>query len=121
MASRSAFRWQEQSLVRGVKEFSPKLDRVIAGAVDYTGTEAVGQARANARWQDRTGNARNGLGVEYNHQPMVRHGFALYHSVPYGIWLEVRWSGKYAIIKETTQRAFKSLMGRVRSGMVGMR
>jgi hypothetical protein len=32
---------------------------------------------------------------------MVSHELILLHSMPYGIWLEVRWSGRYAIIGPT--------------------
>jgi hypothetical protein len=54
----------------------------------------------NAPWQDQTGNARNGLTA----RPYVEGdqvGIVLAHSVPYGIFLEARWSGRYAIIQPT--------------------
>lgn len=58
--------------------------------------------RNNASWTDQTGNARNGLftsvQVSKNQTAIV-----LYHSVPYGVWLEVRWDGKYAIINPSIQ------------------
>lgn len=51
----------------------------------------------NAPWTDRTGNARNGLAARpYEDGDSV--GIVLYHQVNYGIWLELRWDGKYAII-----------------------
>lgn len=51
-----------------------------------------------APWTDRTGNARNSLSA------VAKGGtdsitITLSGGVPYQIWLEVRWSGKYAIIK----------------------
>lgn len=68
-----------------------------------------GYARAHAPWTDRTGNARRNL-----------HGFAgvtegdcwcatIEHgpSIDYGVWLETRWNGKYAIIGPT-QEVFSS-------------
>lgn len=93
------------------------MDRAIHGAVEYSGAAALASAKSNARWTDRTGNARNGLGVEFSHVPMVKHGFALYHGVPYGVWLELKWSGRYGIIKETVQRAFPALMASIRGAM----
>ena len=33
--------------------------------------------------------------------PMVYHRLTVYHTMPYGLWLEVRWSGRYAIIGPT--------------------
>lgn len=59
-------------------------------------------ARQNAPWQDQTGNARNGLMAEAFKDDRG-HGIVLFHTMPYGIWLETRWSGKYQIIEPTVQ------------------
>lgn len=71
-------------------------NRMVATA-RYVAPQIQSDMRENAKWTDRTGNARNGLfatvQVSKNEVAIV-----LYHSVPYGIWLELRWSGKYAII-----------------------
>lgn len=87
---------------------SPNLKRllpVVDAAVDLTFEhfEAVAETRMrqNAPWTDRTGNARNGLMAKHDATPMVKHELTLYHSIPYGFWLEVRWSGRYAIIGPT--------------------
>lgn len=54
----------------------------------------------NAPWTDRTGNARNGLSARaFREGDSV--GIDLFHSVEYGIYLEARWSGRYAIIQPT--------------------
>lgn len=70
--------------------------RMVATA-KYVAPQIQSDMRTNAPWTDQTGNARNGLftsvQVTTNNVAIV-----LYHSVPYGIWLELRWSGKYAII-----------------------
>lgn len=122
MANRKApgFSWQDSAIQSNLKAFDPRVDAVVATAVQYHGTGAVGLAKTNARWTDRTGNARNGLGVSFNHVPGRLHGFALFHRVPYGIWLEVRWSGKYAIIEQTIRQVFPKLMNTIRS-QIGVR
>ena len=58
--------------------------------------------RENAPWNDQTGNARQGLftSVQTSKNLVV---IVLYHSVPYGIYLETRWSGKYAIINPSIE------------------
>lgn len=70
--------------------------RMVATA-RHVAPQIQSDMRENAKWNDVTGNARNGLfasvKVSTNKVDIV-----LYHSVPYGIWLELRWSGKYAII-----------------------
>jgi len=64
--------------------------------------EVANYAKVNAPWTDRTGNARNGLMAQpYDEGDNV--GIVVYHSVSYGIWLEVRWAGKYAIIGPTIE------------------
>jgi hypothetical protein len=70
--------------------------RMVATA-RYVAPQIQSDMRSNAPWTDRTGNARNGLfAVTQTSTNAV--AIVLYHSVPYGIWLELRWSGKYAII-----------------------
>jgi hypothetical protein len=69
----------------------------MVATAHYVAPQIQSDMRSNAPWQDQTSNARNGLFakvvVATNAVSIV-----LYHSVPYGIWLELRWSGKYAII-----------------------
>lgn len=108
----SGFRWVDRSLQVNLKQFDTRMDEAIATVVRFNGADALGYAKTNARWTDRTGNARNGLGVEFNHTK-YSHGFAIYHRVPYGLWLEVRWSGKYAIIASTIQRQFPKVMSQI--------
>jgi hypothetical protein len=57
-------------------------------------------AKLNAPWKDRTSNARNGLAARSGRDSKT-HYIVLFHQVPYGIWLETRWSAKYAIIMPT--------------------
>jgi hypothetical protein len=70
--------------------------RMVATA-KYIAPQIQSDMRANAPWKDQTGNARNGLFTTVK-VATNRVDIVLYHSVPYGIWLELRWSGKYAII-----------------------
>ena len=59
-------------------------------------------AKANAPWTDRTGMAREGLTAE-----VTSSGneviLELYHTVDYGLWLEVIQNGEFAIIDPTLQ------------------
>jgi hypothetical protein len=64
--------------------------------------EMKSSAQANAPWDDRTGDARNGIDVSVEEHP-VRPRIILFHTVDYGKWLEIRWSGRYAIIMPTIE------------------
>lgn len=89
------------SLSPALKKLLPKVDAQVSAVFEYMESRAASMMRTNATWTDRTGNARNTLGAKHVATPMVRHQLILYHTMPYGIWLEVRWSGKYAVIGPT--------------------
>ncbi len=66
-------------------------------------------AKQNAPWRDRTGNARQSLHTFTRN--LAEEAVALYlaHGMDYGIWLEVRWSGKYAIIWPTLEAHLEAI------------
>lgn len=92
------------TLTPGLKSFPGNLKGRISTYMKAQAPRVQDSARRNAPWTDRTGNARNGLFAQYNGDLTGdRHVIRLYHTMPYGIWLEIRWSGKYAIIVPTIQ------------------
>jgi hypothetical protein len=86
------------TLIKGVAVFDDRLDRAVAGVVKQRSHISEEWMRTNAPWTDRTGNARSGLGSTTEHVPKVHHTVVLFGRVPYQIWLEVRFAGRYAII-----------------------
>jgi hypothetical protein len=74
--------------------------------------EMVEYMQSNATWTDRTGDARAGLqGAVHWQDPehftiLLGHGANIY----YGVWLEVRFGGRFAIVGPTV-RHFAPLMG----------
>lgn len=99
MARRGVFKFD--SLTPSLQRMLPAIDAGVDLAFDFMRDQAESYARTNAPWVDRTGNARNGLFAVHNKIPMVEHHLIVYHTMPYGLWLEVRWSGRYAIIGPT--------------------
>lgn len=87
-------------LLEGLDQFDDHALDSIEMVLGYWASRAVTQMRQNATWTDRTGNARNGLSADVE---AAGDGalLVLYHTVPYGIWLEIRWSGRYAIVGPT--------------------
>lgn len=89
-----------RELIDSLDEFDENAIKAIEFTLDYWATRAMSQMKSGARWSDRTTNARNGLMAKrFNSDDGA--SLVLWHSVPYGIWLEVRWSGRYAIIGPT--------------------
>ncbi len=89
--------------------FPIKLNTAVGAVMQYHEANVQDDARSNAPWTDRTSNARNGLFAKA-YQTGRTHGIVLYHTVPYGIWLEVRWGGKYRVIVPTIQRQGRAVM-----------
>jgi hypothetical protein len=84
--------------------------------------EILAYAQDNAPWADRTGMAREGLGVVIEEMDGAV-GLSLYHGVDYGYWLEVIQSGRFAIIMPTLElfapQIFEAAGGRVTGEMGG--
>jgi hypothetical protein len=103
--------WTSLSLLNSLDKgaFILALDR---GAAAYTAgfaSRVEAYAKENAPWEDRTGDARDGLTAK-GQQRLFEYRIILYHTVDYGIWLEVRWNGKYAIIVPTIIHMGNELM-----------
>lgn len=99
--AKNAIKWSG-TMTATLKQADSRNRRAIGAAAKYIATASEKHMRSNAPWTDRTGNARAGL-----HATVQGSGnttaVILYHSVPYGIWLETRWSGRYAIINPTIE------------------
>lgn len=94
----SDIRWEGNLNEQRIQQIGPSIKRAMVAAAGRTATQGEAWMRTNAKWTDRTGNARNGLrGTSRVSTNKVAVVFS--HSVPYGIWLEVRWDGRYAIIE----------------------
>lgn len=96
------FVWTSDTLTPGLIGFSLKLDTVLGALMEYEETKVQDHMRSSAPWTDRTGNARQGLFAKA-FKADGSHGIVCYHTMPYGIWLEVKSSGQYAVIVPTIQ------------------
>lgn len=106
--------WDRNPISANLRDLPAKIDRGIQAIMEFKATDVQNYARTNAPWTDRTSNARNGLfadtfgggpgrDVRGRFTSGRTRGIVLSHSVPYGIWLEVRFSGRYAIIMPTIE------------------
>lgn len=117
MALASGVQFEASQLAQGIRNYPKKTRDKISEIMEEVGKEMEAYAQANARWEDRTGEAREGLTAE------VTGGFeawsknqlelTLSYSVDYGIWLELRWGGRYAIIIPTVEKFGPELMRRM--------
>jgi hypothetical protein len=91
------------TLERGIAQFDIKLREEFHDILEPYIDEMVDYAKANAPWSDRTGDARAGLSASFEEGARDVWVLTLFHTVEYGVWLEIRWGGKYAIIMPTAE------------------
>lgn len=101
--------WGVDTLWDGMDNFSDRTKRALEKKVIEFTPKLAEYAKANAPWEDRTGDARSGLSSEalITDDSM---GISLFHTMDYGIWLEIRWGGLYAIILPTIEALGPELM-----------
>jgi hypothetical protein len=98
------------ALDHSLKNFDTRARTAIGAAMKYQAARSETWMRTNARWTDRTTNARNGLFATVLEEGTDVWLLVLSHSVSYGIWLEVANSGRYAIVRPAWLRANRELM-----------
>ena len=104
----SGIEWTGDLTTR-INQFGPRMKRAMVTAAKRIEPEAEAYMKSNATWTDRTGNARAGLKAETEVETN-RVTIYLFHTVPYGPYLELRWSGKYQIINPTIEVMAPQLM-----------
>jgi hypothetical protein len=109
--------WDDRAIVKTLNSITPKMDAFIYATCQYHASGAQTYARKNAKWTDRTSNARNGLfGKALRDRAGGRYGIVVFGTVNYQPWLEVRFSGRYAIILPTIQDRGPKLMKTLEKG-----
>jgi hypothetical protein len=99
-AQGSGFVWQvlpSEALADRYASYIRALQLGILGIVQRRAPEIQSWMRDNAPWTDQTGNARQALHTEIV-ALTSQIALELAHGVTYGVHLELRNSGRYAII-----------------------
>lgn len=122
MGSKSFISLDSLSVRNTLKELEAYNDRTIAG-LEIVSKSAAKQmeayAKKNAKWTDRTGNARQKLtGDAYWVDPKTLET-VIAHQMDYGVWLELAMGRKYAILEEALNnvapdllKAYEKLVGK---------
>lgn len=106
VASNSEITWVTNSLKINLAGATAKATHYLAKTTDFYSLRSMSAAKKSAKWTDRSGNARNGLFSDYNIDSSSAgstYQIDLYHRVNYGVWLEIRWGGKWGIINRTVE------------------
>lgn len=114
MPTKTGIRWIEPpaKLAQAVEKYGDRVLDAVGAAMGAEATEMANEARQNAPWSDRTGNARSGLfgtaEVDYSSGTVtlyLSHGVL----VDYGVWLELKGGGKWAIIMPQIERSLPKI------------
>lgn len=103
-----------------LQKLDPRLYSLISATVDFTRDKAVGEMKQAAPWTDRTGNARATLNAKSKHE-RTQHTIRLFGGVPYQIWLEIRWAGRFAVITPQVPIQGRKLMERINGLMARLK
>ena len=112
-----SIKWDFTLLNIGMKALPLLLAAHMDEVADDIADELQEYMQDNAPWEDQTGDARDGLTAEARRE-RKNIVIALFHTVDYGIWLEIRWSGEYAIIVPTIESQGHEAMARFK-GIIG--
>lgn len=107
--SKGGLKISTKGLSAELNAFNPKVRRALTAAFEYQATRSEGRMRVGARWTDRTGNARSSLFAQ-SLQSANTWKLLLSHGMSYGIYLETRNSGRYAIVRPEINLAGNDLM-----------
>lgn len=112
-------RWETppSALAQAVERYGDRVLTAVSAVAQRVATEMQNQAKADAGWTDRTGNARTGL-FGTSEADFARHVVTIYLShgavIDYGLWLELANSGRYAVIMRTMEAHYQDLMDMLR-------
>lgn len=86
------------NVIRNLRKWEAKKMAGIDGLGRLTAAEAAAKSKAEAKWTDRTGNARQGLyGRWRKEDKVIEHG----HRISYGVHLELGFNGRFSILEPT--------------------
>jgi hypothetical protein len=95
------FRWEvspEQAFPALAEAYVAAIHQGVVAIVQRWAPEIENWMKRNASWTDRTGNARQTLHTEIEQVVNQMVELTLAHGVRYGIYLELRNAGRYAVI-----------------------
>ena len=106
--------WTSDSLTHGLIWFKANVESEILRELEEFAQECETYMKANAPWEDRTGDARSELTAAPSQNDSKGNlGVELAHGVDYGVFLEFKDGGRLAIIGPTMEVMGPELMARM--------
>lgn len=98
-----------KDVLRKLESMQAKTRKSLQIIADSAVKAMESYAKTNARWTDRTGNARQRLkgSTRWEEDALIA---AISHNVDYGMWLELCNEKKYAILEEALNSQAQNLL-----------
>jgi hypothetical protein len=106
-------------LAASIRRFGERFWRAVVAVAQLLATEAENDAKLNARWTDRTSQARQGLTGTALEIGQWSVAIYLYHQASYGKWLELAHGAKWQIILPTLGALYGRVMAAIRQAWAG--
>lgn len=87
-----------------IKKFDEKMRAGLLLITKQVAKNMERWAKNNAKWTDRTTNARKGLNADAKWENYIELVVRMSHKVDYGTWLELAHEKKYAILQPAIEK-----------------
>lgn len=108
--AKARFEFNGKVLEKNLKELPPNIESRITAVIDRGAAKGEAHLKNDAPWTDRTGAARAGLHAIADAPGGGTWEILMAHTVDYGIWLEIKNSGKYEVIIPTMIKTGHEIM-----------
>jgi hypothetical protein len=117
----ASFRWviPPSVIAKNIGSYGERLTKAVVALAQFFAAKIETYAKQNARWTDHTSNARQGLTATVL-PTAVAVTIILFHQASYGIWLEVKNAGRFAIILKALETHYPQIMAAL-NGLMGGR
>jgi len=108
MPTRTGIKWVRPpaKLAQAIEQYGDKVLTALVAVAQRSADLMQNDARNNAPWTDRTGNARSGL-FGTAEADFARHIVTIYLShgalINYGVYLELAHGGRFSILMRTIE------------------
>lgn len=107
----STYRFDDSEVQQGLDAYYNTVLEALHAVGEYYAPLVEAYAKQNAPWTDRSGNARQGLAGLIEDLSETSVALYLKHGMNYGIWLELKNQGRYAIILPTLEAHYAAING----------
>lgn len=108
-------------VIANLEKMLPRVKAGLSVVGETTGAKMKAYAQNNAKWTDRTGQARGGLDYSSTWKGNILD-ISIMHTIDYGLWLEIRnfpHAGRLAILEDARDSQVQTFVNMVKKVIDG--